>query len=84
MVFNSCRHYVPAVSNAVHKHMKKHSDSPFGLKGFAIGNGLTDPAIQYGAYATYALRKGLISQTYHDVIKAVSIHPHESFEHALM
>ena len=30
------------------------------LQGFAIGNGLTDPEIQYKAYADYALEMGLI------------------------
>lgn len=32
-------------------------------QGFAIGNGLTDPAIQYGAYSDYALDMGLISKS---------------------
>lgn len=33
------------------------------LQGFAIGNGLTDPAIQYKAYPDYALDMGLITKT---------------------
>ena len=41
------------------------------LKGIAIGNGLTNPAIQYGAYADYALMNGIIGKSVHDGIKAV-------------
>jgi len=35
----------------------------YDLQGFAIGNGLTDPAIQYKAYPDYALDMGLITKT---------------------
>jgi carboxypeptidase C (cathepsin A) len=35
---------------------------PINLRGVAIGNGLTKPSVQYGAYADYALQEGLISQ----------------------
>lgn len=35
-------------------------------QGFAIGNGLTNPEIQYAAYADYALDMKLISQSDHD------------------
>jgi hypothetical protein len=34
-------------------------------QGFAIGNGLTQPDIQYEAYADYALDMGLISNSDH-------------------
>lgn len=33
------------------------------LQGFAIGNGLTDPAVQYRAYPDYALEMGLIKDS---------------------
>lgn len=33
------------------------------LQGFAIGNGLTQPDIQYQAYADYALDMALIDET---------------------
>lgn len=33
------------------------------FQGFAIGNGLTDPAIQYKAYTDYALDMGLITES---------------------
>ena len=32
-------------------------------QGFAIGNGLTDPAIQYKAYTDYALDMGIITKS---------------------
>ncbi|EPS62211.1 hypothetical protein M569_12581, partial [Genlisea aurea] len=37
-------------------------------QGFAIGNGLTDPAVQYGAYADFALDAGILKQSEHDRI----------------
>ena len=39
------------------------------LKGFAIGNGLTDPAIQYGQYAPYAYNNSLISEELYKTIQ---------------
>lgn len=33
------------------------------VQGFAIGNGLTDPVIQYKAYTDYALDMGVIHET---------------------
>lgn len=33
------------------------------MQGFAIGNGLTDPAIQYKAYTDYALDMGIIKDS---------------------
>lgn len=40
---------VPAVSYAIFKHNQNvTSNTKINLKGLAVGNGLTDPAIQYG------------------------------------
>ena len=36
------------------------------MQGFAIGNGLTDPAYQYPAYPDYAFEMGLITKAEHD------------------
>jgi serine carboxypeptidase-like clade 4 len=55
-------HYVPAVTGRLHKAIKNKEGVPINLKGFAIGNGLTQPDIQYEAYADYALDMNLISQ----------------------
>lgn len=38
-------------------------------QGFAIGNGLTNPEIQYGAYGDYALEMKLISESDHESLK---------------
>ena len=65
-------HYVPAVSNRLFLEMNKPDvEKKIDLKGFAIGNGLTDPGIQYGAYSDYALINNLISPAAARWIKAV-------------
>eukprot|EP00899_Mesostigma_viride_P013761 jgi/Mesvir1/22386/Mv17877-RA.2 len=38
------------------------------LQGLAIGNGLTDPAIQYGAYADFSYENKLIDKATYDMI----------------
>lgn len=43
----------------------------FFNQGFAIGNGLTDPAIQYKAYTDYALDMGLIKKSDYNSIGKV-------------
>lgn len=55
-------HYVPAVAGRLHKALKNKEGVPINLKGFAIGNGLTQPDIQYEAYADYALDMNLITE----------------------
>ena len=40
-------------------------------QGFAIGNGLTNPQIQYKAYTDYALEMGMIEKTDYDRINEV-------------
>lgn len=41
------------------------------MQGFAIGNGLTDPAIQYKAYTDYALDMGIIKDSDHRRINKI-------------
>ncbi|KAG5398907.1 hypothetical protein IGI04_020721 [Brassica rapa subsp. trilocularis] len=55
-------HYIPAFASRVHRGNKANE----GIHGFAIGNGLTDPAYQYPAYPDYAFEMGLITQAEHD------------------
>ncbi|KAL4436655.1 hypothetical protein ABPG75_003794 [Micractinium tetrahymenae] len=63
-------HYVPAVASRVfHASRSGEVVPPINLQGLAIGNGLTDPAIQYGAYSDYALMNGLIGQGMHSSLK---------------
>ncbi|OVA06947.1 Peptidase S10 [Macleaya cordata] len=56
-------HYIPAFAARVHQGNKAKEGIHINLKGFAIGNGLTDPAIQYKAYTDYALDNGLIKES---------------------
>jgi len=55
-------HYVPAVSYRVFREQQKGGGPSFSLRGLAIGNGLTVPEIQYGAYADYALGVDLVPE----------------------
>ncbi|XVF05745.1 hypothetical protein REPUB_Repub05bG0198600 [Reevesia pubescens] len=56
-------HYIPAFAVRVHQGNKAKEGIYVNLKGFAIGNGLTDPEIQYQAYPDYALNTSLITQS---------------------
>ena len=66
-------HYVPAVASKVFHASSKEKNSDINLVGLAIGNGLTDPAIQYGAYADFAYSVKLISSSTRDNI--LSLYP---------
>ncbi|KAK7412973.1 hypothetical protein VNO78_04770 [Psophocarpus tetragonolobus] len=61
-------HYIPALASQVNKGNKQNEGIHINLKGFAIGNGLTNPAIQYSAYPDYALENGIITKSEHDEI----------------
>ncbi|CAN8252620.1 unnamed protein product [Cochlearia groenlandica] len=62
-------HYVPALASRIYNANKKKEGIQINLKGFAIGNGLTNPEIQYGAYGDYALEMKLISKSDHESLK---------------
>ncbi|GMN50992.1 hypothetical protein TIFTF001_020143 [Ficus carica] len=64
-------HYIPAFAARVHRGNKDKEGIHINLKGFAIGNGLTDPAIQYKAYTDYALDMGIIKKSDYDRINKV-------------
>ncbi|XP_021897704.1 serine carboxypeptidase-like [Carica papaya] len=64
-------HYIPALAARVHQGNKAKEGIHINLKGFAIGNGLTDPAIQYQAYTDYALEMGLITKSEYNRINKV-------------
>ncbi|KAL5763956.1 hypothetical protein ACOSQ2_016550 [Xanthoceras sorbifolium] len=64
-------HYIPAFAARVHQGNKAKEGIHINLKGFAIGNGLTDPEIQYKAYPDYALDMKLIKQSDYDSIQRV-------------
>ncbi|KAF5729478.1 Serine carboxypeptidase-like 49 [Tripterygium wilfordii] len=64
-------HYIPAFAARVHRGNKAKEGIHINLKGFAIGNGLTDPAIQYKAYTDYALDMGLLKKSDYNRINKV-------------
>jgi len=49
-------HFAPAVAHRIHQGNKKLKDNliHINLKGLAVGNGLTDPKVQYQHYAEMA------------------------------
>ncbi|XP_027345769.1 serine carboxypeptidase-like isoform X3 [Abrus precatorius] len=64
-------HYIPALASLVNKRNKEKSGIHINLKGIAIGNGLTNPGIQYPAYPDFALDNKLISKTEYDYITSL-------------
>ena len=52
---------------------KNEEGVAINLKGLAIGNGLTDPEIQFGAYADFAFLNGLINEGLKDSINWWSV-----------
>lgn len=44
-------HYVPAIAHSIWESNKAGTDVHIPMKGVAIGNGLTNPKVQYGQYA---------------------------------
>ncbi|GMH40025.1 hypothetical protein BSKO_07929 [Bryopsis sp. KO-2023] len=64
-------HYVPAIAfriNEANKNLKK-GEAAIKLAGIGIGNGLTNPKIQYDAYSDFAVQNDLISKETHDTMK---------------
>lgn len=51
-------HYIPSISSFMHKQFNKDVN----VAGFAIGNGWTDPIVQYPAYNTFAYENKLIGK----------------------
>ncbi|KAF3323163.1 serine carboxypeptidase-like protein [Carex littledalei] len=64
-------HYIPALANRVHQGNKAKEGLHINLKGFAIGNGLTNPEIQYKAYTDYALEMNLIQKSDYESINKI-------------
>ncbi|XP_074366644.1 serine carboxypeptidase-like 48 isoform X2 [Apium graveolens] len=56
-------HYIPALASRVHQGNKNREGIQINLNGFSVGNGNTDPAIQYKAYTAFALENKLITKT---------------------
>lgn len=72
-------HYVPAITHRIWKgnKEKKEGTIPLNLQGMAIGNGLTNPEVQYPKYADMAFKNShhiqVISEDeYNTMISATS------------
>jgi len=67
-------HYVPAFAHRIFLANKKEEGPVrINLRGMAVGNGLTDPEIQYGAYADYSLGNDIVSAS--AAAKAMTAYP---------
>ncbi|KAJ8751463.1 hypothetical protein K2173_016677 [Erythroxylum novogranatense] len=64
-------HYIPAFASRVHQGNIRKEGIHINLKGIAIGNGLTNPAIQFKAFPDFALANKLIQESDYDNIKAL-------------
>lgn len=65
-------HYCPAVAHRVYKASELGEGPPINLKGVAIGNGMTNPAVQFPAYADFALQNKLISKSVSEGVVATA------------
>ncbi|KAL2326689.1 hypothetical protein Fmac_025747 [Flemingia macrophylla] len=66
-------HYIPAFATRIHRGNQAKEGIHINLKGLAIGNGLTNPAIQYKAYPDYALEMGIIKKATHNRLNKVLV-----------
>ncbi|XP_073286595.1 serine carboxypeptidase-like [Primulina huaijiensis] len=62
-------HYIPALASRITEGNKNKEGIPINLKGMAIGNGLTNPEIQYQAYTDFALDMKLLTQDQYNKLK---------------
>ncbi|XP_057424271.1 serine carboxypeptidase-like isoform X1 [Lotus japonicus] len=66
-------HYIPAFASRIRQGNLANEGIHINLKGLAIGNGLTNPAIQYKAYPDYALDMGIITKGTHGRLNKVLV-----------
>jgi cathepsin A (carboxypeptidase C) len=69
-------HYAPNVAYRVLEGNQEKKNPAINLKGLAVGNGLTDPAIQYKYYANMAVNntygvKAISHAQYEDMVKEI-------------
>ena len=71
-------HYAPAIAHKIWLKNKLHSDKliPINLSGLAVGNGLTNPIVQYQYYAEMAVNnshgiKVVSEDTYNSMTAAI-------------
>jgi carboxypeptidase C (cathepsin A) len=67
-------HYIPAVSHRVYEGNRKLEGVHINLVGLGIGNGMTNPAVQFKHYADFAFNnthRRIISQATYDRMKVM-------------
>ncbi|KZV47203.1 serine carboxypeptidase-like [Dorcoceras hygrometricum] len=62
-------HYIPALAYRINQGNKNKEGITINLKGMAIGNGFTNPEIQYQAYTDFALDNKLLTQDEYNMLK---------------
>eukprot|EP01112_Ceratiomyxa_fruticulosa_P024071 TRINITY_DN954_c0_g1_i5.p1 TRINITY_DN954_c0_g1~~TRINITY_DN954_c0_g1_i5.p1 ORF type:complete len:445 (+),score=63.00 TRINITY_DN954_c0_g1_i5:186-1520(+) len=63
-------HWVPSIANKIVAANGVKANMRINLKGLSIGNGWTNPKIQYGTYATFAYENKLLSKTQYYIYNA--------------
>eukprot|EP00123_Amoebidium_parasiticum_P013289 comp21878_c1_seq1/m.31307 comp21878_c1_seq1/g.31307 ORF comp21878_c1_seq1/g.31307 comp21878_c1_seq1/m.31307 type:complete len:371 (-) comp21878_c1_seq1:413-1525(-) len=66
-------HYVPAVAAKILRENLKNPALQINLQGIGVGNGLTEPLVQYGYYGEYSMHtpvKPLISKFTYNMMQA--------------
>eukprot|EP01024_Parvocaulis_polyphysoides_P028506 TRINITY_DN2576_c1_g1_i5.p1 TRINITY_DN2576_c1_g1~~TRINITY_DN2576_c1_g1_i5.p1 ORF type:complete len:486 (-),score=32.92 TRINITY_DN2576_c1_g1_i5:158-1549(-) len=64
-------HYVPAISSKIfNANLNSEGPIKMNFKGFAIGDGYTNPGVQIGQYAQYAYINNLITVEQRDKVNA--------------
>eukprot|EP01025_Chloroclados_australasicus_P047754 TRINITY_DN5387_c0_g1_i1.p1 TRINITY_DN5387_c0_g1~~TRINITY_DN5387_c0_g1_i1.p1 ORF type:complete len:512 (+),score=47.01 TRINITY_DN5387_c0_g1_i1:55-1536(+) len=64
-------HYIPAVAYRIFQaNQVQEGPININLKGIAIGDGYTDPTIQFGAYADFAYMNGLLTEKERDIVNS--------------
>ena len=69
-------HYAPNVAYRIHEGNARGEKAKINLQGLAVGNGLTDPSIQYQWYAQMAYNntygvKAVSESTYKEMVAAI-------------
>ncbi|KAL2328559.1 hypothetical protein Fmac_021986 [Flemingia macrophylla] len=64
-------HFIPAFASRINQANKQNQGIHINLKGFAMGNGLTNPGIQYPAYPDFALDNKIITNATYDEIQKI-------------
>ncbi|KEH29969.1 putative carboxypeptidase C [Medicago truncatula] len=73
-------HFAPALASRIRRGNKDKEGIIINLKGFAVGNGMTNPRIQYLAYPQYALDMKLIAKEDQDDINKLMPKCHDAIK----